>query len=328
MPSSAEAEGNTERGVERRTEGGAEGRGGIRKEGNKYINIATNSEIKNKEILEYIKSLHIPPGYKNVRIFNKNSKVLAYGYDNKDRKQTIYNKSFIEKQREKRFAKIMRLNTIFAKIQRHIKKYIQIKTLNNHGTHGTGTMKASLICLILQIMILCNFRIGCEKYARENKSYGLTTLEWSHIHFLQNGKIHIKFIGKKGVCNESILRDKASIHFLRKLAAEHQHNQYNINGKKDMRVFKYIDGEDRIHHINASDVNEYLQKFDKELTCKDIRTAMANYLYIKYHTEDAEGAGENGKKRQINAIKKVAEELHNTPTVCKKSYINPAILKF
>lgn len=279
----------------------------IIKDGEKYFDVATKKEIKSEKTLEYIKSLRIPPAYKNVVIHPKNSKILAYGYDSKDRKQVIYNKKFIEEQKKQRFEKIIKLNSIFAKIQKSIKKNIK-----HHKD-----IKRSLVCLILQIMILCNFRIGCEKYMRENKSYGLTTLEWKHIEFLKNGKVAIKFIGKKGVPNEAILRDKLCINFLRKL---YQHKE------SDNRVFKYIDSKNTIHHIHASDVNNYLQTFHPDITCKDIRTAMANYLYIKYFQENSHI--ENPKKRQIESIKQVAEQLHNTPAVCKSSYINPAILEY
>ena len=280
----------------------------IVKDGNKYINVATKKEIKNEETLEYIKSLRIPPAYKNVVIHPQNSKVLAYGYDSKGRKQVIYNKKFIEEKKKERFDKIIKLNSIFAKIQKNIRRNIK--------THKD--IKRSLICLILQIMILCNFRIGCEKYMRENKSYGLTTLEWKHIEFLKNGKIRIKFIGKKGVENEAILRDKLCIRFLNKLHQEYRNSS-------DNRVFKFADDKDILHHIQASDVNAYLQKFHPDITCKDIRTAMANYLYIKYFNENSHI--ENPKKRQVESIKQVAEQLHNTPAVCKSSYINPDILE-
>lgn len=281
----------------------------IIKEGDKYINVATKTEIKNRETLDYIKSLRVPPAYKNVVINGKNNKILAYGYDKKGRKQIIYNKKFIEEQKKERFERIVKLNSIFAKIQKNIKKHIKTHT----------DIKRSLICLILQIMILCNFRIGCEKYTRENKSYGLTTLEWKHIEFLKNGKVQIKFIGKKGVPNEATLNDKLCVKFLHKLYDQHQKLDLHDN-----RVFKYIDDKDIIHCINGSSVNNYLQKFHPDITCKDIRTAMANYLYIKYFQENSHI--ENANKRQIESIKQVAEQLHNTPAVCKSSYINPAIL--
>jgi len=307
----------------------------IKKEGNKYINVATNLQVKNKNTLEYIKSLRIPPAYTNVVINDKNSKILAYGYDSKGRKQTIYSKWFIERQRAKRFDRIIKLNDIFAKIQRDIlknmKRMCMCKKCAGAGAGVDTIDKKGLISLILQIMILCNFRIGCEKYARENNSYGLTTLEWKHIHFVSSRKVVIKFIGKKGVENEADLRDKYAIRCLKMLA----------DGPNNTRVFRYYDkyydkknsGRDEVsvpepvpHYIRASDVNKFLQKYDPDLTCKDIRTAMANYLYIKFYNENT--AEENPKKRQIAAIKRVAEELHNTPAVCKSSYINPAILKY
>lgn len=302
--------------------------GEILRKGKKYIDGASQQPIKDAATIRHIEALRIPPGYKNVAINkNLNGKILAYGFDKKGRKQTIYSKWYVENQQKKKFKRIMKMRDTFERIARHIKKHLQIKPagaagVGPGGTVGAGTSKKWLICLILQLMLLCNFRIGCEKYARENKTYGLTTLEWKHIHFLPNGTVHIKFNGKKNVCNESTIRDRNVIRYLKHLS-----RNYAPNAK----VFQYrgvggaTDGGARMHPVRAADVNEYLAKFSVEITCKDLRTWNANCLYIRYYSTDT---GElNIKKRQLNAIKKVALDLHNTPAVCRSNYISPELIK-
>lgn len=285
---------------------------------NEIINVATKKRIKDKKTLHFIKSLRIPPAYHNVHISHDvNSKILAYGYDTKDRKQVIYNKWFIEQQQNNKFQRVNELEPVFNRINRHIKK----KLLESIAKNTID--KNALICLLLRIMMLCNFRIGNDKYTKEYCSYGLTTLEWQHILPYKDDKIIISFIGKKGVKNESILSDKHVIKLLR----THYVNKHYIN-KFNCRVFEYEiihkDGSANIHSISAKDVNDYLQKFDDNITCKDIRTWRANCLYMQYYKQSKI---ENERKRQIETIKKVALELHNTPTVCKKDYISPELLE-
>lgn len=245
-----------------------------------------NKEILNNKIIEYIKSIKIAPCYNNVIInSNKNDKILAYGYDSKNRKQVIYNPKFIEEQSKTKFKKYMK-----------IKKYIKrIKNKTNKDILQNENIKNKEIAIIIYLILYCNFRIGNEKYLKENNSYGLTTLEYKHLNFKDNDKIEIEFIGKKGVLNKSICKNKEIYNYL------------FLNKDKRNKVFNY----------NSIDVNNYLKEICPNITCKDLRTLNANELFIKYM-----------KNNKIStSIKLVSEQLHNTPAVCKKNYIDPILIE-
>jgi DNA topoisomerase-1 len=114
----------------------------------------------------------------------ENDKILAYGYDNTNRKQVIYNPEFIKKQNEKKYKKILKLNKIFKTIIEDINIIINEKKYKNNYE----------IAIIIYLIINCGFRIGNEKYKCENNSYGITTLEYKHLTFKHNSNLIIIFI--------------------------------------------------------------------------------------------------------------------------------------
>ena len=156
-------------------------------------------------------------------------------------------------------------------------------------------------------MMLCNFRIGNAKYLKDNGSYGLTTLIWSHIAFTKHNHVRIEFIGKKGVVNKSICGDAGIVAALKRMH------------RKKTAV------TDKVFRVSSNDVNTYIKTFDKTMTAKDIRTWHANYLFVKFFQE-AEAQGLSRAKSRNIAINRVAENLHNTPAVCKKNYLLPDII--
>ena len=238
---------------------------------------------------------YIPPAYTNVKIFkDPKSKVYAYGYDKKGRKQILYNQWFIDKQRDKRFKRIMGLKDTMKELKARIDGVLG----SNKAAVDTKDVQ---ICTILKLMMLCNFRIGNMKYLKDNGSYGLTTLEWKHIT-LNSKAAKIEFIGKKGVLNKSICTDETTVkilHRMRKRATS-----------------------DKVFAVSSKDVNNYVRSINENMTTKDIRTWHANYLYIKYFKQ-AKREGNSEDKSRVIAITRVAASLHNTPAVCKKNYLLP-----
>jgi DNA topoisomerase-1 len=271
-----------------------------------YVHTKNNKQIvvKDNATLSRIKSLHIPPAYTDVVIAtNKDDKVQAHGYDSKGRKQFIYAKWFVEQQDAMKFKKIMQLSKPMKRITTHVNK-----ELSKYNANNAFDAHAFQICVILKLMMLCNFRIGNKHNVVKYKSYGLTTLEWHHVKFDESIKwVHISFIGKKGVLNESTCKDIKIYNFL--------FDALSKNKNKNKKIFT----------VSSNDVNEYLKQFG-DISSKDIRTWQANVLFAKYFLENKSNA-DSVEKRQKYAIKLVAEDLHNTEAVCKKSYINPEFLK-
>jgi DNA topoisomerase-1 len=259
-----------------------------------YIHTKTNSQITDVELLDWIKSLKIPPAYADVHITTKKmSKILAFGYDSKGRKQYIYNPKFVEQRSKDKYSKILELNDVFHEILEGIQRDLHSKD-----------PKLRSISIILYLIIYCGFRIGNRTYEKANGSYGISTIRYKHMKFGKNSTMTIDFIGKKGVrnvgqCNNNVIY---------KLLKKH-------NGNADSRVFP---------NISSKDVNEYLKQFHEEITSKDLRTWNANTLFIQFAKE----AVSNNEKHPVKrAVEKVSQQLHNTIAVCKKNYIDPEIIQ-
>lgn len=243
-------------------------------------------------------NIRIPPGYKNVYIYpdGKNKKILAYGFDNKNRKQVIYNPEYVKLQHQKKYKKILKLNKIFKIIIDDINK-----TINESDKLD---IKNYEISIIIYLIIYCGFRIGNEKYKFENNSYGITTLQYNHLKFNKKNLI-IDFIGKKGVRNLSECCNEKIINYLKKKKK---------NNNIDDKIFKYT----------SNDVNNFLKEYNPKITSKDLRTWNANNLLLKYIKLSEIKNSKNPVKK---AIEKVAEKLHNTYHICLKSYINPILIE-
>jgi len=273
-------------------------------------------EITDSKELDKIKLLKIPPAYDNVTIIN-NKKIIAYGYDSKNRKQVLYNPKFIAKQNIKKYDKISTSINFFSKLKKKIATDLD-----------SNNEKIKAISVIVTLILTCGFRIGNKKYEKENNSVGLTTLKYKHLKF-ENNKILIDFIGKKGVRNIAYCENHKIYEYL--------FNKYNNAAKMDDYIFNYENNK----IITSNDVNEYLKsisllysKSNTIITTKDLRTWNANILFITFFKKirkNRKGDPDIDNERNINkdikkAIEMVAEKLHNTYSICKKSYIDPKII--
>jgi DNA topoisomerase-1 len=259
-------------------------------------------EITDEDTINKIKKFKIPPSYDNVVILN-NKKILAYGYDSKGRKQVIYNSKHIEKQNEQKYDKIQRFDKHFIKIKKQVAKDLK-----------SSDEKNKIIAIIITLILSCGFRIGNIKYEKQNKSYGITTLNYSHIKLLNDNTVSFDFIGKKGVRNQAICKNKYIYAYLSAKLDILASPECPECPECPEYIFKYNN-----RRITADDVNNYLMcKLKVNITTKDLRTWNANNLFNKYLHK---------YRNEKNPVKKALEltsfELHNTSNVCKKSYIDP-----
>jgi DNA topoisomerase-1 len=171
----------------------------------KVIDNKINSKIKNKITLEKISKIYIPPAYDDVKIF-LNQELLATGIDSAGRKQYIYSENRKKKRELKKYNQIYKLSKNIHKLKRKIKSDLCKKDFD----------KNKLIALTLKIMDLCNFRSGNKKYEEKYGSYGLTTLHKKHVKINKN-KITIEFIGKKGVNNNCVIKNKSLQNIIEKV---------------------------------------------------------------------------------------------------------------
>ena len=217
-----------------------------------------NNLIKDKKYIDdCISGIYIAPAYDNVKInLNKKAKVLAIGYDDKNRAQYIYNKKFVEKMKKQKFYNLYLFGLQYNKIINDINKNIKLSEDN----------KLKHICIILKLIIDCNFRVGNDEYMKQNNSYGVTTLKSKHI-LVNKDKVTIDFIGKKSIRNICSVDNKTIKRHLKKKKKTLKNNK---------RIFTCNNT-----NINSNDVNTYIKQFG-DFSSKDFRTWAANIKLIQY----------------------------------------------
>jgi len=225
-----------------------------------YFYLDQNGKKANKSLIDKaLNGLYLPPAHDNVKInLNKSDKILAIGYDVKGRPQYTYNKKFTDKTSKAKYKHMIEFGMSYKKIINQI----------NKDLYTEGDNKNKQIAMVLKLVIDCCFRIGNEKYTRENKSYGVTTLLANHVT-LSNDNIKISFKGKKGVENKCNFKDK-------KLSRELRRNKRTLH-KKD-RLFTYRN-DSCYCQVTSEDVNRYLKRFGNFST-KNFRTWNANIEFI------------------------------------------------
>lgn len=248
--------------------------------------------------LERIKSLRIPPNWKNVKIDRSSkSKIQATGYDSKERKQYIYNKDFVERNKKNKFNK---MNTF------DYSKYCRVL---RHYTGYNNLSRNCVIANVIKLMEELNIRVGNESYKKENGTFGISTLLKKHY---KNGKL--SFIGKKGILHNKTIKNLNSLNFLNRVL--------KIKGD-------YLFYDENSNKITSSDLNSFLkEKVQTNITCKDIRTYCANKIFNDFMKTIKLGNSENERKASVSSgIKYTAKELGNTPKICRDAYLSPQNLK-
>ena len=275
-------------------------------------NLSSFSEDDQKRI----KYLRIPPNWNSIKVTkDPSSKIQVTGKDARGRTQYIYHPAWVQFSKETKYSKVSSIN--FTTFENIIKRYSEFNGLYN---------KNYIIANMFILMKDLNIRVGNEKYLEENDSVGLCTLSKSHYKKVKsngsNGTIH-KFIfkGKKGIIHEKILLPK-HITFIE--------NIISLPGKS---LFKYINDSNECNEncqkgykkVTADDLNQFLKEYvDKYMSCKDIRTYCANNIFKREYSRFIQN-GLNSKKARIEATKITANELGNTPKVCRDSYIDPML---
>ena len=283
-----------------------------------YIVKKTQKRVKEPKALERINSLRIPPAYKKVTISSKpNSKIQAIGEDDKGRKLYVYSKKYIENQETIKFKDLIIFGKHIDKIKKDINKLIKeaIATLQKDKTKSIKDLgKNSIIAIVLFLIDSCNFRVGCEKYKKLYDTYGVTTLDKSHIKTNALGKLMIEFIGKKGVVNKSQVKDKNVCRLLKMLC--------NKSGKNF--IFRY--GYNKVH-ISERHVNAFLKNYDPKIKVKMFRTWNANMILLSKILSYPMPKDTTESKKNINEIiEGAANMLHHTKSVSKSSYMNNQII--
>lgn len=284
-------------------------RKGTMKSGFNYAD-SRGKKIADSTSLERIKSLVIPPAWKHVRISPAaSSRIQAVGMDTTGRVQYLYHPTFSERQQKKKFEKIERFGRTLPKLRKETNKHLRLP----------GFPREKVLALALRLINQLYIRMGAEKSAKHYKTYGLTTLQNRHLEIGRGGKLTFDFVGKSHIKHRKVLADERLAKTMKEL------KELGTSRK----LFHYLDDEGKARPLKPSDINGYIKSLTgDEFSSKDFRTWGASLLAAT--TLSKIGVGESEaeiKKNMVKAVKYVADELGNTPSVCRSSYIHPLILK-
>jgi DNA topoisomerase-1 len=285
-------------------------RPGIRREpdkdGFRYLD-ARGESIDDEATLKRIKSLAIPPAWTEVWICPQaNGHLQATGRDARGRKQYRYHPKWREVRDEVKYERMIKFGKALPAIRKEVDRALGLP----------GLPREKVLATIVYLLEATMMRIGNDEYARENKSYGLTTLRNRHVK-IDGSEVEFRFRGKSGVYHNVKVND-------RRLARIIQRSR-ELPGQD---LFEYLDENKEPHTVNSSDVNDYLREITGEdYTAKDFRTwsgtVLAAIALQEFEKFDSEA---QAKKNIVRAIETVAEKLGNTPSVCRKCYVHPAVL--
>ena len=282
-----------------------------------YISKLTKKRIKEgSKLHKQLEKVYIPPAYKNVEMSsNPKEKIQAIGLDTKNRKQYIYNKDYIEKQKVIKFKDLIHFGMRIKRIRRDILKILESCENNNSRVNSRNCV----IALIIYLIDKCNFRVGNEKYKKLYNSYGVTTLNSNHLKKLTNS-YKIKFIGKKGVVNKSVVKNKMVIKLLDNLCSIYGNQEY---------LFCYFDEKtNNTYRINEKHINDFLKKYHNTISVKMFRTWTANHILLReLMVLDIPDNAKDATKNINIAITKAASNMHHTKNVSKKSYMNNELIE-
>jgi DNA topoisomerase I len=264
--------------------------------------------IRDETRLLRIRRLAVPPAYKDVWICpSSNGHIQATGRDARGRKQYRYHERWREVRDENKYERMVVFGKALPKIRRQV----------NRDLKRRGLPREKVLATVVQLLERTFIRIGNEEYAKENKSFGLTTMRNHHVDVTAT-KLKFSFRGKGGVKHEVDVTDRR----LAKIICELQ----ELPGQQ---IFQYVDEEGKVRNIDSQDVNDYLREITGEdFTAKDFRTWAGTVLAaMALNAQEAFKNKAQAKKNVKDAIAAVAKILGNTPTVCRKCYVHPVVLE-
>ena len=272
-----------------------------------YID-AKQRPVTDAKLIERINALAIPPAYADVWICRSaRGHIQATGRDERGRKQYRYHELWSAARAETKFARMAAFGRILPALRETV----------DHDLNRRGLPREKVVATVVRLLETTMIRVGNDQYARDNKSFGLTTMRSRHLH-LHGSDVEFEFKGKSGVEHKTSVHDRRLARVIK-----------SIQELPGQRLFQYVDHDGQRHAVDSHDINAYLHAATGEhFTAKDFRTwagtlaaAKALSMYPAPHTE------REAKKTVTLCVKATAGLLGNTPAVCRSAYIHPEVLR-
>jgi DNA topoisomerase-1 len=264
-------------------------------------------QISDPNELQRIKSLGIPPAWTDVWICPRaNGHLQATGRDAKRRKQYRYHARWREVRDETKYGRVIAFGLALPRIRARVERDLRRPELS----------RAKVLATVVRLLETTLIRVGNQEYARDNKSYGLTTMRDKHV-IVDDRKLTFRFRGKSGKQHKITLNDRRLARIVKRCR--------DLPGYE---LFQYVDELGQPQTIDSSDVNDYLREIaGQEFTAKDFRTWAGTVLAAMALQEfEPHTSQTQAKKNIVRAVEHVAERLGNTPSICRKCYVHPAVL--
>lgn len=263
--------------------------------------------IKDAATLDRIRKLAVPPAYNDVWICaDPLGHIQATGRDARGRKQYRYHPQWVEQRDADKYHRLVSFSRCLPKIRQRVAADMRRR----------GLPREKVLACVVKLLDTTMIRVGNDEYAKENSSFGLTTLKDQHVE-IEGGKLQFEFRGKSGKVWNLQLKDRR----LARLVKDCQ----DVPGQ---RLFQYLDDDGQRHAISSQDVNDYIHEIAGDtFSAKDFRTwagtVLAAFALQEFEKVDTQTAR---KRNLTEAIRKVASRLGNTPAVCRRCYVHPEVM--
>jgi DNA topoisomerase-1 len=262
--------------------------------------------ITDPDEIKRINALAVPPAYVDVWISaDPRGHLQATGRDARGRKQYRYHTRWREVRDADKYSRLRDFGLALPKLRKQLEALLA----------APGFSRDKVMATVITLLDATLIRVGNTQYARDNRSYGLTTLRSRHVE-VNGSAILFQFRGKSGVEHQITVKDRRLARIIKRCL--------EIPGQN---LFQYLDENGERHTVSSSDVNAYLQTLTgADFTAKDYRTWAGSALALAVLRELQWEPESDAKRHVVDMVKNVAKQLGNTPAVCRKCYIHPAVL--
>jgi DNA topoisomerase I len=268
---------------------------------------ADGSRLTEANALRRIRLLAVPPAWTDVWICPfADGHIQATGRDAKGRKQYRYHARFREVRESTKYEHVVEFAAALPAIRAKVRDHLALR----------GLPRQKVLATVVHLLETTFIRVGNDDYAKQNNSYGLTTLKTRHVA-VDGNEVRFRFTGKSGKQWSLRVRDRRIAKIIRACQ--------ELPGQE---LLQYLDDEGRPQDVTSSDVNAYLKEITrKDVTAKDFRTWAGTVLAAMALNEvNSFDSAAQAKRNLRSAIENVAARLGNTPTICRKCYVHPEVL--
>jgi DNA topoisomerase I len=267
----------------------------------------TGRALGDKAQLERIDKLRIPPAWRDVHIStDPRAAIQVWGFDTRGRKQYKYHPRAVEKGELRKYYRVRQMARDLPAIRTRVMRDFRRR----------GLSKEKVCAGIVRLISQGFFRVGSERYQKENNTFGITTMRKSHVMVLDDNTVEFEYRGKRSITQRNVVDGRDLVRFVTELLET-----------PGPRLFRYTE-DGKWQNVDSGDVNDYIERIANfPYTAKDFRTWGGTLRAATVLAELGKGKSQSERKKNVvTAVRLVAAELGNTPTICRKSYVHPVVV--